>query len=379
MKKYFAIISIFLIGSILSFITFQKSVNNPNQIKIQSHSLKTKAMSFKEFKSTVSISAIGDVLIHHPVYEDAKIKDGVYDFKPIIKNVKNLLSDADFTMANQESMIGGTELGLSSYPSFNSPFEVADALHDAGVDLVSIANNHTLDRGEAAILNAISHYQNIGMYYVGSYKNREDAHTLRVINVNGIKLGFLSYTYGTNGIPVPKDKPYLVNLIDRQKIKEDLQRLKHEADVIIVNMHWGIEYQPYPTEEQKQLAKFLTNHGAHVIIGHHPHVLQPMEWVEGENGQKSIVIYSLGNFLSAQKGNGKDIGGIFTLQIEKKMNGDSKNLTLRNPQIIPTIVLSHGSRNYQIQVLKDINEKKYDEVIKHMEQWIQTNEETIVQ
>jgi pterin-4a-carbinolamine dehydratase len=145
MKKYFAIISIFLIGSILSFITFQKSVNNPNQIKIQSHSLKTKAMSFKEFKSAVSISAIGDVLIHHPVYEDAKIKDGVYDFKPIIKNVKNLLSDADFTMANQESMIGGTELGLSSYPSFNSPFEVADALHDAGVDLVSIANNHTLD------------------------------------------------------------------------------------------------------------------------------------------------------------------------------------------------------------------------------------------
>jgi poly-gamma-glutamate capsule biosynthesis protein CapA/YwtB (metallophosphatase superfamily) len=217
------------------------------------------------------------------------------------------------------------------------------------------------------------------MYYVGSYKNREDAHTLRVINVNGIKLGFLSYTYGTNGIPVPKDKPYLVNLIDRQKIKEDLQRLKHEADVIIVNMHWGIEYQPYPTEEQKQLAKFLTNHGAHVIIGHHPHVLQPMEWVEGENGQKSIVIYSLGNFLSAQKGNGKDIGGIFTLQIEKKMNGDSKNLTLRNPQIIPTIVLSHGSRNYQIQVLKDINEKMYDEVIKHMVQWLQTNEETIVQ
>lgn len=380
MKKYVAFVITILIITVLSLFMLQSPFENSTQKReIKEHSLKTSATTYKKFQSSINIAAIGDVLIHRPVYQDAKIQDGSYDFKPMIKNVKNLLKRPDFTMANQESMIGGTEIGLSTYPSFNSPFEVADALKDAGVDLVSIANNHTLDRGEKAIFNAISHYEKIGIHYVGGYKSQQDRETLRIVNVDGIKLGFLSYTYGTNGIPVPKDKPYLVNLMDRQKMKEDIAKMKDKVDVIIVNMHWGLEYQPYPTKEQKELAQFLANEGVQVIIGHHPHVLQPMEWVENKRGEKSIVIYSLGNFLSAQKGNGKDIGGIFQLEIEKLYDGDQTTITLRNPQLIPTFVSSQNMRNYQIHLLKDINQTKNKEVLNHMNQWLELNEAKFIQ
>ncbi|WP_243291810.1 CapA family protein [Bacillus sp. FJAT-47783] len=380
MKKYALV---FLIGIILvlGLLTFQSSkgsrLSSNNESK--DHSLRVSAASLKEFHSTISIAAIGDLLIHRPVYEDAKKQDGVYDFSPMLTNVKDTLRQADFTMANQESIIGGTEIGLSTYPSFNSPFEVADNFQDAGVDLMTMANNHTLDRGETAIQNAIAHYEKIGMHYVGSYKDMKDAETLRIINVKGMNLGFLSYTYGTNGIPVPKGKPHLVSLIDKEKIKKDLERLKNKVDVVIVNMHWGLEYQSYPSTEQKELAQFIANEGAHVIIGHHPHVLQPMEWIEQENGDKSIVVYSLGNFLSAQKGNGKDIGGIFQLQIDKKTDGNVTAISLRNPKVIPTFVSSHGSRNYKIHFLKDMNEQKNNEVIEHMNQWLKTKEATFIQ
>jgi len=380
MKKYIATIVTVLIISVLSLFTFPSPFNNPDTSKkeVNEHTLKASATIFKEFHSSITMGAIGDVLIHRPVYQDAKIKDGVYDFKPMLRNVKDVLSKPNFTIANQESMIGGTEIGLSSYPTFNSPFEVADALKDAGVDLVTIANNHTLDRGEKAIYNAISHYEKIGMHYVGGHKSYEDRETLRIINVNGIKLGFLSYTYGTNGIPVPKDKPYFVNLIDRQKMKEDISKMKGKVDVIVANMHWGLEYQPFPSNEQKELARFLANEGVHVIVGHHPHVLQPMDWIENDKGEKSIVIYSLGNFLSAQVGNGKDIGGIFQLEIEKKYDGEKTIITLRNPQLIPTYVSSQNMRNYEIHLLKEINQTKYKEVLQHMNQWLDKKESTFI-
>lgn len=378
MKKYTAIITVMAIFFVLSFFAFQ-SANGTSLTtgkERADHSLRTYVAEPKSFQSSISIAAIGDILIHRPVYEDAKIQDGRYDFKPMIANVKHVLEQADFTMANQESITGGTEIGLSSYPTFNSPFEVADAFADAGVDLMTMANNHTLDRGEKAIINAITHYNKIGIESVGSYLNEEDANTLRIVNVNGIHLGFLSYTYGTNGIPVPKGKSYLVSLIDQEKIKQDINRIKNKVDVVIINVHWGLEYQSYPSNEQKKLAKFMANEGAHVIIGHHPHVLQPMEWVENEQGEKSIVIYSLGNFLSAQKGKGKDIGGVFQLTIEKRIEGNQTKITLKDPSIVPTFVSSQNSRNYRVHLLENINQASYQQVMNHMTQWLKEKQYT---
>src|SRR5690625_413237 len=163
----------------------------------------------------ITISAIGDILIHSRVYDDAKEGKG-YNFLPMLEHVKNYLGDTTITFANQETMIGGTEIGLSTYPAFNSPTEVGDALKAMGVNIVSLANNHTLDRGEKAIQHAIQHWEKIDMMYVGAYKNAEDQSRLRVMETEeGISVAFLAYTYGTNGIPVADGKDYLVNLIDK--------------------------------------------------------------------------------------------------------------------------------------------------------------------
>lgn len=326
--------------------------------------------------TTVSFSAIGDVLIHSQIYKDAQFADGSYNFQPMFAQVKLILQEADLAMANQESVIGGRELGISSYPLFNSPFEVADALKDAGIDIVSTANNHSLDRGEKGILNAISHYEKIGMLYVGSYKDEIDANTMRIQTINGIKIGFLSYTYGTNGIPLPKDKPYLVNLIDKQKISLDLNNMDKLVDVTIVNMHWGQEYHQYPNEEQKQLAQFLVDNGADLIIGHHPHVLQPLQWMEGKRGNHAMVVYSLGNFLSGQKGGNKDIGGIFSIDLIKLSDENNTTMTLANPRLTPTYVTKNEHQHYYVSLLENLDKAKSESVMKHMFQWIETEKVT---
>src|SRR5690606_20321550 len=231
-------------------------------------------------------------LIHNSVYNDAKVNQG-YDFKPMLERVKPFLSDATISIANQETMIGGVELGLSSYPTFNSPTEVGDALKWAGIDVVSLANNHTLDRGEEAIQRAIKHWETIDMMYTGSYKDSQDRDQLRIYETEeGISVAFLSYTYGTNGIPVPVGRDYLVNLIDQELMAQDIQNAKEKADVVILSLHIGNEYERMPNQLQKDLVQFVADQGAYVVLGHHPHVLQPIDWVTGENGNRTLVVYS---------------------------------------------------------------------------------------
>ncbi|MBD1379350.1 CapA family protein [Metabacillus arenae] len=364
----FAITTVLLV--LLITVNPNPGANGSSEKVSRTHSEKNSSFHHKDFQSTIQLSAIGDILIHSRVYDDAKQKNGGYDFTPMISEVKPLLEKADFTMANQETMVGGTEIGLSTYPSFNSPFEVADGFQEAGIDLVTIANNHTLDRGEKAIMSALNYYDKIKMPYVGSYKNNNDAQTPRVINKNGIRLGFLAYTYGTNGIPVPEGKPYLVDLIDKEKMKEDIHKIKQRSDVLIVSMHWGLEYQRLPNDEQKDLAQFLADQGVHVVIGHHPHVLQPMEWVSGKNGHEAFVIYSLGNFLSGQEGTFKEIGGILSLDIQKTTNKKGTNIQILNPEVNPTIVKSNQQQNYRVHSLENVNEKQNEEMIQHMNQFI---------
>ncbi len=314
--------------------------NKPDQMSASNHDMKTLAIKEKppaERKKTISLAAIGDILIHDRVYNVAKTKEG-YDFKPFLKKVKPTLQAADITFANQETMIGGEEIGLSSYPSFNSPYEVGDALKDAGVQIVSMANNHTLDRGEMAIQNAIHHWENIDMKYVGSYKDDLDRSELRVIETDaGISVAFLAYTYGTNGIPVPEGKDFLVNLIDEDKIASEIELVKEQADVVVVSYHFGNEYERMPSEEQKYLVQLAADHGAHLVIGHHPHVLQPIEWIEGKNGNHMLAVYSLGNFLSGQDGLYKQIGGIFECEISKTF-GENERIEIHSPKFMPTYV-----------------------------------------
>ena len=180
----------------------------------------------KPVVTSAKLVAIGDILLHQPVYNDAATPQGGYDFSSMFTKVKPFLEEADIAIANQETMIGGADLGLSSYPLFNSPYEIGDALKEAGIDIVTIANNHTLDKGEKAIVNAINHWDSIGMAYTGAFKSEEDREDIRTVIKNGICFSFLSYSYGTNGLPIPEDKRYLINLIDLSLIKHDVEKAK---------------------------------------------------------------------------------------------------------------------------------------------------------
>ncbi|MFJ7726302.1 CapA family protein [Neobacillus sp. NPDC097160] len=330
----------------------------------------------RDITEKVTIGAIGDILIHSPVYLDAFNGAG-YNFDPMFEPVKPLLEMPDVVTANQESMLGGLDLGLSGYPKFNSPYEVADALVHSGVDIVSTANNHTLDKGEKGIQSETAYLESIGLPHVGSSLDEKDRQKLRIIKKNGITIAYLAYTYGTNGIPVPKGKDYLVNLIDREIMKDEIYRAKKEADVVVMSIHWGNEYQRIPTNDQKDLANFLANEGVDIIFGSHPHVLQPMEWIQTTDGRKTFVIYSLGNFISAQYGDYKDIGGLATIEITKKVSEKGKTIELSNPIFYPTFVTSQKYHHFRVVPLEQAGayglsnaETKYKEIQEHMNQWL---------
>jgi poly-gamma-glutamate capsule biosynthesis protein CapA/YwtB (metallophosphatase superfamily) len=382
MKKK-AIISSFIIISMCIFVAAVLLIEQHNnqtaaekKHPAKGHTTRLQPVMSRTLTEKVTVGAIGDILIHDTVYQDA-YNGTQYNFNPIFENVKSILESPDVLTANQESMLGGVDIGVSSYPTFNSPHEVADALVHSGVDIVSIANNHTLDKGERGILSATDYLNSIGLPHVGSFLNQNDRQKLRIINKNGIKLAFLSYTYGTNGIPIPVGKDFLVNLINRDLMSDEILRAKKEADVVIMSIHWGNEYQRIPTNEQKDLANYLANQGVDIIFGSHPHVLQPMEWINTEDGGKSFVIYSLGNFISGQVRDYKDIGGMATVEITKHISNTGKSIELSNPAFYPTYVSSQRSKNYQVVPLENAGSfglqnaaAKYQEIKDHMTQWL---------
>ncbi|MFA9557895.1 CapA family protein [Evansella sp. AB-rgal1] len=326
--------------------------------------------------TTATIAGVGDVLIHSSLYKDAYV-DGKYNFKPMLENAKPYLSQADLAFANQETMLGGVELGLSDYPMFNSPTEVGDALQYIGIDVVSIANNHTLDAREQGVLNAIEYYESIGMIYTGGYRSEEDRLEIRTIDANGITFSFLAYTYGTNGIPIPEGKEHLVNLIDRDVINEEIIAAKEVSDVVVLSLHFGNEYEPMPNEEQISLAEGFSASGADIIFGHHPHVLQPMDWIEQEDGRRTFVAYSLGNFISGQEGVEREIGGMVQLEVKKTVQGDKVTIELQDPRFVPVYTYKRNWRNYKLHILGDIADDilinanhHYEKAKEHVSQWM---------
>lgn len=378
MKKRKAILPalLFMIAFILFGCADKIAVMDSKDNAVRSSAVASKELP--SYSQEITISAIGDILIHSPVYMDAE-KEGGYDFLPMFERVKDTLEASTITVANQETMIGGEELGLSSYPSFNSPFEVGEALKAVGVNVVTLANNHTLDRGEDAIQNAIEQWETIDMMYTGAYKNQLDRENLRIYETEeDISIAFLSYTYGTNGIPVPEGKDYLVNLIDRDRIAKEVELAKEEAEVVILSLHFGNENERMPNEEQKELVQFAADQGVDIVIGHHPHVLQPMEWVTGKDGHETFVMYSLGNFLSNQQDLYQRIGGILTLSIKKTVKGDEEELEVHSPKFMPTYVtFNEDFTDYEVKPMYTLTSgelqganEHYKEIKAHLSQWM---------
>lgn len=302
-------------------------------------------------ESQLTFAAVGDVLIHRTIYQDARTSDRQrFDFRPMFAKVQPWLQEADITFANQESIVGGQSLGLSDYPAFNSPLEVAEALRDAGVDIVSMANNHVLDRGEKAIRASIAEWSKLGIEYVGAYASEEDRARPRIMERNGIKLAFLAYTYDTNGIQTPEGKPYLVRRIDRAVIASDIVAARTQADAVAVSLHFGKENERTPNAEQTSLAQLCAASGADIVIGHHPHVLQPIQWIDNNRGGKTLVAYSLGNFLAAQRS--KDpynrIGGILQVVVKKTVHNGNSRIALGPVRFRPTYIRFTDWRGYRV-------------------------------
>ncbi|MEH7502609.1 CapA family protein [Neobacillus drentensis] len=374
-----SVLIIIICSTLASFLLIQQSQDSAENEKVypaKEHKPRSSLRLNRDMTERITLGAIGDILIHDKIYKDA-FNGAAYQFDPMFENVKPLLEKPDVLTANQESLIGGQALGLSSYPRFNSPYEVADALVHTGVDIVSTANNHTLDKGEKGVKSEADYLESIGLPHVGSFLNEKDRQNLRILTKNGIKLAFLSYTYGTNGIPVPDGKDFLVNLNNRETMKEEIHRAKKQADVVVMSIHWGNEYQRIPTKEQKDLANFLANEGVDIIFGSHPHVLQPMEWIKTADGRRTFVIYSLGNFISAQHSDYKDIGGLTTIDITKHISEKGSSIEFSNPVFYPTYVSSKKNHSFRVVPLEKAGsfgfrnaEAKYKEIQAHMLQWL---------
>jgi len=295
---------------------------------------------------TVTISVVGDIMCHSVQYNYSHVSADSFDFNPVYREVKKYLSGSDFTFGNFETVTAGREKGYSGYPLFNTPDDFIPALKNAGFDLLTTANNHSFDRGESGVRRTIAQMVKNDIGYNGTFTSREDRDSIRIYNIKGIHTAFLAYTFGTNGNPVPKDKPYLINLIDFNLIERDIKEArKNGADIVLVHYHYGEEYKRKPIESQQDIIEKTIQLGADIIIGGHPHVLQPVNYYKTNNAKldTGFVAYSMGNFFSNQRWRYSDAGAILTLSITKNFNKDSVYLSGVN--YIPTWVFK-GNTNH---------------------------------
>jgi len=276
----------------------------------------------------VTISMVGDILLHTPIEEASVRDDGTYDYSHIFSNTSDLISDADIALVNEEVIIGGTDLGVSGYPAFNASFEIGDALVDAGFDVVLHATNHVLDKGAKGLNNCFEYWEtnHPDTEILGIHDSKEDMEHISVLEAEGIKIAFLNYTYGTNGIEIPADMPYAVDMLDEERVLSDLEEAGELADFVVVCPHWGTEYRLTPDSYQEKWAGIFANNGADLVLGTHPHVIEPIEWVEGEDN-RTLVYYSLGNYVNWTSGTGQGtanrmVGGMAHITLTRDESGE---------------------------------------------------------
>ena len=363
--RIFVVLIILIIGI---YFGYNKLLNNHNNISSDSK------VNVDDNNHSTSISLImaGDNLINDKLYNAAKKDDGSYDFKSMYSYIKDIVKNYDLAYYNQETILGGSEIGVSSYPAFNSPYEVGDATIDTGFNLVSLATNHTLDRGEKAIINSLNYWNNkSNVLTSGSYLSNNDRNKVNIKEVNNITYTMLNYTYGTNGIKVPEGKEYLVNIWPctgnnpdndtkyqeyKEVVKKDILRVRDKEDLLIVAMHFGVEYTHVPTKYQIDMAEFLSSLGVDIIIGTHPHVIMPITYIND-----TLVIYSLGNFLSAQDTNNDyntTVGLLSSIKITKNIDKDN-NSSIKLSDLNNELIYTTNKDGYKIIPFSNPDIKDY--------------------
>ena len=313
--------------------------------------------------TTFTLTAIGDIMCHNTQYIDAyNDETGEYDFSYVFDDISLYTKTADICVGNLETTFAGEDVGYSSYPTFNTPDSLAYELKDIGVDVLSTAGNHALDKGFNGLSRTIDILNDADISHLGTYKTKEEQDKTLIKYVKGIKIAFVNFAYGTNGIPIPSDKPYCINLIDESLMKEQIDRAKQEEpDIIIACMHWGTEYKTTPNSTQEQLTDFLFKNGVDIILGTHPHVLEPMEkrTVTLDNGttKDGFVIYSLGNFIADQNAEYTRDSIILNIDITKHTDG---KITIDNYEYVPIYMYKDTSKKKQKMKLLDINKNIYN-------------------
>jgi poly-gamma-glutamate capsule biosynthesis protein CapA/YwtB (metallophosphatase superfamily) len=328
----------------------------------------------QSYTKEAKLIAVGDIMMHSPQIPagyDPITK--TYSYDSFFTEVKSILTAGDWVIGNLETPLAGEEFGFSGYPQFNAPEQLADALKHAGFNVLTTANNHSMDRREQGVLRTLENIRARGLIPVGTAASPEQSASIEIIEKNNIAMAFLAYTYGTNGIPIPEGKDYLVSLIEEQRMIGDIARARKQgADIVTVALHFGNEYERMPNESQLRWAELLIQSGADIILGSHPHVVQPYEFIETETEtgetRKGIVIYSLGNFISNQDRaftkKPTDIGVIFTLKIKKQF--PEQTVIIDEVETIPTYVhryYSNGKRNYRVLPMESVIAFKNDPIL----------------
>lgn len=308
--------------------------------------------------SKVTIVAVGDNLIHNTLIDAGKQDDGSLDYSAFYENISTYIKSADIACINQETMLGGKDFEYQGYPMFNTPWEVGTAAINAGFDVFTCATNHSLDVQKfAGIEKECEFFKNHPeVVHIGTNSTEEEYNTVTYYEKNGIKFALLNYTYGTNGIDLPSDKPWLVNLMNKDKVTKDIKEARENADVVIVFPHWGTENSFGISDYQKEYTELFSSLGVDLVIGCHPHVIQPVKEVTNDKGHKMLVYYSLGNFISHQIEIDQLCGGMASVDIEKK-NGE---ITIEG-KLVP--IVTHYSRTdsgkftFDVYKLSDYNEE----------------------
>ena len=305
-----------------------------------------------------SMSVIGDIMCHNSQYKDAyNSSTGTYDFSYVFEDIKHYISNADIAIGNLETTFAGKAKGYSNYPRFNTPEQLAYNLKDFGIDVVSTANNHSMDTKFEGIVSTLNYLDDAGISHVGTNATAEAQNEILVKDVNGIKVAFLAFTYGTNGIPVPSSKSFAVNMINDDFILQQISLAKEqEPDLICASMHWGSEYHTKQGAEQERLANLLFTNGVDVILGSHPHVLQPMEkrtiTLEDGSTKDCFVIFSLGNFMSGQTYPNTRNSVILNMNFTK--NGETGKTTIDSVSYVPIYMYKSSSVSTQRYKVIDI-------------------------
>ena len=365
--------SIFFLSSCLdSSSTDGDSVSKDTQVQTESEektedTQETEIIQETEEPDTMQIVMVGDMLMHVPVLESGLQEDGTYNFDHVFAKVKDTIEAADFAIVNQETIFGGPEYGYTGYPSFNTPFELAHAEEEAGFDLLLLATNHTMDKSGKGVENCMNYLdENLTeLDYVGiNHSQEEQNERIYTYESNGIKVAVLNYTYGTNGIPLPSGKPYLVNLMDEDKIRSDIRKAEEIADFTILCPHWGTEYKLEPDTTQEKWVEIFLEEGVDLVLGTHPHVIEPIEWISDENGNQMLVYYSIGNFINGTSSTGhgvtnRMVGGIADVTIGR--DEETGNVEVIDYGAIPVVChIDHGTE-YTVYYLEDYTEEMASE------------------